>query len=129
MASTSSALSETSEVVKKKPPTLASILNQKNAQWYYSGQAISLTGLMLRAATLSLFLVALLGKQKAAPYIGIVWAANLLAGSFFGAMIGLFLDRVDKRRALQITAVIGIVQGLILAYLTRNGVHTSEQLK
>jgi MFS family permease len=123
----STSLSQTSDSVQPKPRV--HILSQRNAQWYFGGQAISLTGLMLRAATLSLFLIALLGKQKAAPYIGIVWASNLLAGSFFGAMIGLFLDRVDKRRALQITAVIGIAQGLILAYITRNGIHSPEKLK
>ncbi|MES2216291.1 MAG: MFS transporter, partial [Patescibacteria group bacterium] len=70
---------------------------------------------MLRSSLLSLLLIDLLGPVKAAPLTGAVWALNVLPGAFFGVFAGIFLDRFDKCRILKITAVLGLIQALMLA--------------
>ena len=93
------------------------LLEERNMQWYLGTQLISLTGLMLRSSLLSLLLVDLLGVKNASFDVGIVWALNVLPGAFLGIFAGVILDRYDKRKILQITAVLGVLQGAALAYL------------
>ncbi len=99
------------------------LLEERNMQWYLGTQLISLTGLMLRSSLLSLLLVDLLGITKAPPYVGFVWALNVLPGTFLGIFAGVILDRYDKRKILQITASFGVIQGAALAYLAFMDVH------
>jgi MFS family permease len=99
------------------------VLEERNLQWYFGTQLFSLTGLMLRQSILSLLIIDLVGVKNAPPFIGMVWALNVLPGAFLGVFAGIFLDVYDKRRILQITAILGLIQGLMLAYLCFRDVH------
>jgi MFS family permease len=99
------------------------VLEERNMQWYLGTQLISLTGLMLRSSLLSLLIVDLLGLAKAPPYVGAVWALNVIPGTFLGIFAGVILDRYDKRKILQITAALSTLQGAALAYLAYMDVH------
>ena len=98
-------------------PRKAHVLEERNMQWYLGTQLISLTGLMLRSSLLSLLLVETLGIAKAPPYVGAVWALNVLPGTFLGIFAGVLLDRYDKRDILQVTAALSALQGAALAYM------------
>jgi MFS family permease len=99
------------------------VLEERNMQWYLGTQLISLTGMMLRSSLLSLLLVDLLGFAKAGPYVGAVWALNVIPGTFLSIFAGVILDRYDKRKILQITAALSALQGAALAYLAYTDVH------
>jgi MFS family permease len=99
----------------------AHILKERNIQWYFGTQIFSLTGLMLRSSVTSLLIIHLVGVEKAPPLVGAVWALNVLPGAFFGVLAGLFMDRYDKRNVLQVTAVLGVIQALMLAYISHKG--------
>jgi len=92
-------------------------------RWYFGTQLISLTGMMLRQSVLSLLIIELVGVKDAPPLIGYVWALNVLPGAFLGIFAGMVVDHYDKRKILWITAVLGIIQGGALAYLTYHDPH------
>ena len=64
-----------------------------------------------------------MGLQRAPSLVGAVWALNVLPGTFLDIFAGMVLDSFDKRRILQITAVVGTVQAFTLAYLAYVDIH------
>ena len=107
------------QALAKPTPVVTHVLSQRNMQWYLGTQVISLTGMMLRQAVLSLLMIDLVGVKNAPPLVGMIWALNVLPGTIMGIFAGMMVDHFDKRRILQTTAVLGIIQGLILVYITR----------
>ena len=99
------------------------VLMERNMQWYFGTQLISLTGMMLRQSVLSLLIIDLVGVAKAPPLIGIIWALNVFPGAFFGIFAGMMVDHYNKRKILRITALLGTLQGAMLAYLTYKNIH------
>ncbi len=96
----------------------AHVLQEPNMRWYLGTQLFSLTGMMLRSSVLSLFIIEAVGIRNAPTLVGTVWALNVLPGAFLGVFAGMFVDRYDKRDILRITAVLGIIQALALAFIT-----------
>jgi MFS family permease len=94
------------------------VLSDRNMRWYLGGQLVSLTGTMLQTAVLTLLIVRITSKEQAGTWTGVVWALGLVPGTFFAPFAGILLDRWDKRRVLIATGIIGILQALVLAYLT-----------
>ena len=72
----------------------------------------------MRASILSLLIIDIVGAKKAPYWIGIVGAANLIPGAIFSVFIGFIADVYDKRRILQILAIIGIGIACSFAYQT-----------
>ena len=99
------------------------VLRERNMRWYFGTQLISLTGLMLRTSLLSLLIISISGAKDAPPLVGAIWALNVLPGAFLGVFTGIFVDRTDKRRTLQITAILGAITAGILVYWTYIDVH------
>ncbi|MDR3557940.1 MAG: MFS transporter [Candidatus Pacebacteria bacterium] len=93
------------------------ILSEYNMRWYFGTQVISLTGLMMRTSILALLLIEIVGPTRAPFWIGLVASLNLIPGTFLSIFVGFFLDVYDKRRVLQITAFLGILQACGFAYL------------
>ena len=96
------------------------ILSEQNMRWYFGTQIISLTGLMMRTSILALLLIEIVGPKRAPFWIGLVASLNLIPGTFLSIFVGFFLDVYDKRRVLQITAFLGILQACGFAYLAYN---------
>ena len=94
------------------------VLRERNMRWYLGTQLISLTGLMLRMATLSLLIVDMLGKERAGTYIGLARSMELIPGAILGIFVGLIIDRLEKRKILYITGSITIMQSVALALLS-----------
>ncbi len=94
------------------------VLRERNMRWYLGTQLISLTGLMLRTSTLSLLIVDMLGKERAATYIGLARSMELIPGALLGIFVGLIIDRLEKRKVLYITGSITIMQSVALALLS-----------
>ncbi len=109
--------SQTAATMASLPVRKVHVLEEKNMQWYLGSQLISLTGLMLCTSILSLLLVDLLGPKDSGPYVGAVRALNVLPGAFLGILAGVIIDRFDKRKILQVTASLSILQGAAYAYL------------
>jgi MFS family permease len=95
------------------------VLEERNMRWYFGTQLFSLTGMMLRQSVLSLLIIDLVGVKDAPPLIGMVWALNVLPGALIGIFAGMIVDHYDKRKILWVTAILGVVQGLLLVTITR----------
>jgi MFS family permease len=76
---------------------------------------------MLRTAVISLMLTEKLGAKAAAPRIGDVQSLNVLPGIVLCAFAGIIADKFDKRKILNITAILSIVQALMLIHLSWTG--------
>jgi MFS family permease len=94
------------------------VLKERNMRWYLGGQLLSLTGTMLQTAVLSLLILAIVGKNGAAFWVGVVWGLDLVPGFLLGPFAGILLDRFNKRKVLLITSTLGILQTGTLAFLT-----------
>jgi len=102
------------------------ILEEENMWWYYIGQLISLSGLMARSAVLSLLIMKMVGEKQGSYYVGLVRSTEFIVGTFIGVFVGIMLDSFDKRRVLQITSSLMILQAAALALITYNGpAHTA----
>ena len=106
-----------------RPGGIREIWLEKNLRWYFGTQLFSLAGQMLRSSLLSLFIIDAVGVKNAPPYVGAVWALNVMPGAFLGSIAGMFIDRYDKRKILQVTAVLGIIQALLLSIITLGDPH------
>jgi MFS family permease len=105
--------------VESLKETWGHVLRERNMKWYLGTQLISIVGFMLRTALLQLLINDVFKNPKQAlPLIGWVSAVNMLPGAFGGVIVGIFLDRHDKRFILQVTAMLGFIQALMLTYLT-----------
>lgn len=103
---------------QEKKYSWKTVLEERNMRWYFGTQLISLMGLMLRSALLSLLIIDVVGKEKAPPLVGLVWALNVFPGTFLAVFAGHVSDKYSKQRILQITAILGMLQACVLAYFT-----------
>ncbi|HEV7449393.1 MAG TPA: MFS transporter [Candidatus Paceibacterota bacterium] len=94
------------------------LLREKNLRWYLGGQVLSLTGSLLQTAVQALLIIAIVGKEEAATWTGLVYAFALGPGALLGPFVGVLLDRFSKRNVMMVCATIGTVQALVFAYLT-----------
>ena len=94
------------------------VLRERNMRWYLGTQLISLTGLMLRTSVLALLIVDMLGKDRAATYVGLVRSMELIPGALLGIFVGMAIDRLEKRNVLYVTGSITILQSVALALLS-----------
>jgi MFS family permease len=93
-------------------------LRHRNFRLFFVGQAVSLTGTWMQTVAQG-WLVLLLTNSPF--YVGLVSALGSLGVLLFALYAGIVADRTDKRRALQITQTLQMVQAFALAGLVWTG--------
>ncbi|MDQ2731598.1 MAG: MFS transporter, partial [Armatimonadota bacterium] len=102
-----------------------SSLRNYNYRLFYSGQVISLTGTWMQMVGLA-WLVLNLTKSSVA--LGTVTMLQFLPILLFALVGGVVADRVNKRKFLQFTQVVGLVQAMTLAVLVSKNVITLPEI-
>ena len=98
------------------------VLGEPVLRIYLGFQLISLTGTMLQSGILSMLIRDIVGdKAKASFWIGVIWAIGYLPGIIIAPLSGVFYDRLNIKKVLQVTGIIGALQAFTLAYLCYTG--------
>jgi MFS family permease len=92
-----------------QPRQVISSLRQRNYRLYFFGQLVSVAGTWMQTVAQS-FLV--LGLTHSGTQLGLTTAARFVPIFVFGPLGGLFADRMDKQRVLQVTQALS---GLLAA--------------
>src|ERR1051325_2579661 len=90
-------------------------LRHRNYRLYFGGQTISLVGTWLTRIATSWLVYRLSGS---AWLLGVVGFAGQVPSFFLGAVAGVWVDRWNRHRILIVTAILSMVQSLLLALLT-----------
>src|SRR5438876_11803279 len=90
-------------------------LSNRNYRLYFIGQSISLAGSFMQNVAQAWLVLKLTGSGTA---LGLVTALQFLPLLLFGAMAGVIVDRVDRRRLYVITQCFMGTTALILGLLT-----------
>jgi MFS family permease len=92
-----------------QPRQVISSLRQRNYRLFFFGQLVSVAGTWMQTVAQS-FLV--LGLTHSGTQLGLTTAARFVPIFVFGPLGGLFADRMDKQRVLQVTQALS---GLLAA--------------
>ena len=93
-------------------------LTVPNYRRYFAGQVVSITGNWMQMVA-EMWLIVQLTHSGAA--VGLTAGLQFLPILLFGALGGVFVDRVDKRRLLMVTQALMAVPALTLFALTASG--------
>lgn len=99
-------------------PHFLRALASRNYRLYFGGQCVSLLGNWM-TATASLWLVYHLSSNPI--YVGLVVFANQVPVLLLAPFAGVWIDRANRLRALQLTQFFSMVQSAALAVLTLTG--------
>ena len=94
-------------------------LEVRNYRLYWSGQVVSLVGTWMQQVSLPWLVLQLGGTPIQLGLVAVLQFGPSLVLAPFG---GVFVDRIDKRRALIATQVAACLQALVLFVLTATGV-------
>ena len=93
-------------------------LKYKNYQLFFWGQGVSLVGTWMQQIAIS-WLVYMLTKS---PLImGVITFAGLIPSLFISPFAGVFIDRIDKYKAMIIVQIFFMIEAFLLAALTLSG--------
>lgn len=98
----------------KRFPALAT----RDAKIFYSGQFLSLIGTWMQNTVQPYLAYRITGEPI---YLGLVGAASALPALLFTLAGGVFIERVDKRKAVIVLQAVMMVQAFIMAALTMAG--------
>jgi MFS family permease len=90
-------------------------LRSGNFRLYFGGQTISLVGTWMTRLATSWLVYRLTGS---ALLLGVVGFAGQIPTFLFAPLVGVWVDRLDRRRVLVVTQILATLQSLALAYLT-----------
>jgi MFS family permease len=90
-------------------------LQYRNFRLYFGGQTISLVGTWMTRLATSWLVYRLTGS---ALLLGVVGFAGQIPTFLVAPFAGVWVDRLDRRRVLVITQILGMLQSLALAVLT-----------
>jgi MFS family permease len=102
---------------RRRSATFRSFGN-RNYRLYFTGQAISMAGTFMQNVAQGWLVLKLTGSGTA---LGIVAMLQYLPLLLFGAMAGVIVDRVDRRRAYMVTQTLAGCTAVILGVLTATG--------
>lgn len=94
-------------------------LGSRNYRLFFAGQCVSLIGTWMTRIATSWLVYRLTGS---ATLLGITGFAGQIPAFFLAPIIGVWIDRWDRRRTLVITQILSMVQSLALAGLTLAGI-------
>jgi MFS family permease len=95
--------------------SLSRALRHRNYRLFFAGQSVSLIGTWLTRVATSWLVYRLTGS---AMMLGIVSFAGQIPTFFFAPLAGVWVDRVNRHRALLVTQVLAMVQSALLAAFT-----------
>ena len=98
----------------KRFPALAT----RDAQIFYAGQFLSLIGTWMQNTVQPYLAYRITGQPI---YLGLVGFAAALPALLFTLAGGVFIERIDKRKAVIVLQIVMMVQAFILAALTLTG--------
>lgn len=93
-------------------------LRHRNYRLFFAGQSISLIGTWLTQVASSWLMYRLTGS---ALLLGVASFASQAPTFFLSPFAGVWVDRIDRHRALLITQVLAMVQSGLLAYFALTG--------
>lgn len=96
-------------------PELLRALRSRNYRLYFYGQLISLAGTWMQQVAMSWLAYRLTGS---AFILGLIALGSQLPILLFAPLGGLWSDRYDRRRLLQLTQTLSLLQALLLTILT-----------
>src|SRR4051812_45029657 len=91
--------------------SLSRALRHRNYRLFFAGQSVSLIGTWLTRVATSWLVYRLTGS---AMMLGIVSFAGQIPTFFFAPLAGVWVDRVNRHRALLVTQVLAMVQSALL---------------
>ena len=91
---------------------------QRNYRLYFSGQIVSMAGTFMQNVAQGWLVLKLTGSGTA---LGLIAMLQYLPMLLFGAMAGVFIDRVDRRRLYMLTQSLAGATALLLGALTATG--------
>ncbi len=94
-------------------------LRARNFRLYFIGQGVSLTGTWMHKVAIAWLVYRLTGS---AFMLGLVGFASRIPTLLLSPLAGVAADRWDRRRILQVTQSLSMVQAIILATLVLTGV-------
>jgi MFS family permease len=100
-------------------------LHSRNYRLFFGGQGVSLVGTWLTRTATSWLVYRL---SNSALLLGIVGFAGQIPVFLFAPLVGVFVDRWDRRRTLLITQTLAMIQSLMLAVLTLTDMITISQV-
>jgi MFS family permease len=101
-----------------KTPHFLRALSSRNYRLYFGGQCVSLLGNWM-TATASLWLVYHLSGSPV--YVGLVGFANQIPVLLLAPFAGVWIDRANRLRLMQVTQLLSMLQSAALAALTLTG--------
>ena len=99
--------------------SIFSVFRHRNFRLYMTGQLLNVIGLWLHRVAVGWLAWDLTGSGA---WLGIIAFADLAPGVVLGPIAGVLADRFDRRRLAQIFQVVAMVQGVVLAVLSLQGV-------
>ncbi len=96
---------------------LGRALRHRNYRLFFAGQSISLVGSWLTRVATSWLVYRLTGS---ALILGLVGFAGQIPTFLFAPIAGVWVDRIDRHRALVVTQVLAMIQSALLAAFTLN---------
>ncbi len=93
-------------------------LKSRDFRLYFAGQIVSLAGTWMQQIAMSWLAYRLTGS---ALVLGLLGFASQLPVLVFGALGGVWSDRVDRRRLMMWTQTLAMIQALVLAALAWQG--------
>src|SRR6266576_28770 len=91
---------------------LGRALRHQNYRLFFAGQSISLIGTWLTRVATSWLVYRLTGS---AMILGLVGFAGQIPTFIFAPLAGVWVDRIDRHRALVATQVLAMIQSALLA--------------
>ncbi len=108
-----------------KTPHFLRALSSRNYRLYFGGQCVSLLGNWM-TTTASLWLVYQLSSNPV--YVGLIGFANQIPVLLLAPFAGVWIDRANRLRVMQVTQFLSMVQSAALAILTLTGHITVARL-
>ncbi|MGF1545704.1 MAG: MFS transporter [Thiotrichales bacterium] len=93
-------------------------LRSRDFRWYFAGQFVSMAGTWMQQIAMGWLIYRLTGS---ALLLGMLGFASQIPILLFGALGGVWSDRVDRRRLMMTTQALALVQASVLAVLTWQG--------
>src|SRR4051795_6437112 len=93
-------------------------LSNRNYRLYFTGQSISMAGSFMQNVAQAWLVLKLTGSGTA---LGLVAMLQFLPLLLFGAMAGVIVDRVDRRRMYIVTQSLAGCTAVLLGVLTATG--------
>lgn len=106
-------------------PDILRALQSRNYRLYFCGQLVSLAGTWMQQVAMSWLAYRLTGS---AFVLGLIALGSQLPILIFAPLGGLWSDRYDRRRVLQWTQTLSLLQAVLLTVLTWNNLITPSLL-